>query len=156
MATTTNPTTLGKFVAINPTFLDAVLTVVSFKDPLRVIKQTPAAGMPVPQGTVIEVHAVSYSDIPYSTLVPSAPTFLAKYTAADVTKIIADSAAFRDELAKGAQANTTTLITEFNKSAQKFNIALIPTGTTSTPTDWGGFHGFPVVGSFISTTSSTL
>ena len=115
---------------LNPIVLDSVFTFVGTKEPTRVIKQTPAPGTPVPEGMTIEVHAVSYSDIPFSVLDPSAPDFIKNVSAANVEKIINDSAVFKTELAKGSTADATVLRDSFNTSAQKFGVSQIPTTTT--------------------------
>jgi hypothetical protein len=73
---------------LQPKVLD-VFQFIAPKEPLRVIKQTPEPGTPVLQGMTIEIHAVSYSDVPYSVLDPKAPPVIRDIPIAIMDKALA-------------------------------------------------------------------
>lgn len=97
---------------------------VAVKQPARVVTQTPAPGTPVLEGMTIQVHAISFSDVPLAVLAADAPAAVRNVSLADMDKIVST-----DDDLKAWVATGTVTGTDF---VQKFNSALARNGVTGT------------------------
>ena len=105
---------------------DKITEFVSIKQAPKVVKQMPAPGTPVIQGMTIEVHAVSYSDVPWVVLDPGAIPGIRNIPVAEIEKVIADDSVLRAAAATGTVVNETDFNARFSSglAARGFQVGL--------------------------------
>jgi hypothetical protein len=109
--------------------LAAINDYLATKSPPRVVSQNPPAGTPLIAGMTVEVHAVSFDDIPFQTLVPNAPVAIQKVPLSAI-----ETWAQGDDLIKNVISTGTVPDNQRDAFVQKVNTGLAGKGLAGTIT----------------------